>query len=215
MVMVSGCRSGIVRAMNTLSLANAGLFLLIVFPGLISVRVYRLVMPARELKWGDSILEGLFYSAINFVLGLPIMWWLLVGYEPVGHPARYLVASILVLLVGPIAWPLVLVSVFRAKWVTRRIQVPFPSAWDFFFNRHRPVFVLIHMDDGRVVAGYWGAESYASSFPSDGDVYLEAVYSMNAGRPGSPMPFTRGMIIRKDQYRYIELQDLPPQEVAA
>ena len=72
--------------MNTLSLSNAGLFLLIVFPGLISARVYRLVMPARDLKWADSVLEGLFYSAINFVLGLPLLWWLVVGYQPVDHP---------------------------------------------------------------------------------------------------------------------------------
>jgi hypothetical protein len=201
--------------MNALSFSNAVLFLLIVFPGLISARVYRLVMPARELQWGDSILEGLFYSAINFVLGLPLMWWLLVGYEPLDHPARYLIAGILVLLVGPIAWPLVLVSVLRAKWVTRRIQAPFPSAWDFFFDRRRPVFALVHLSDGDIVAGYWGADSYAGSFPNDGDVYFEAVYSMNTGRPGSPVPFTRGMIIRKDQYRYIELLDLPPKEVAA
>ena len=88
------------------------------------------------------------------------------------------------------------------------------TAWDFFFDRRRPVFALIHLHDGRVVAGFWGADSYTGSFPNDGDVYLQAVYSLNAGRPGSPVPFSRGMIIRKDQYRYIDLLDLPPQEVA-
>ena len=112
----------------SLSLTNAGLFLLIVFPGLISARVYRLVMPARELNWGDSILEGLFYSAINFVLALPLLMASLVGYAPADHPARYASVAILVLLIGPIVWPLLAVRAFRSKWVARGIQTPFPSA---------------------------------------------------------------------------------------
>jgi hypothetical protein len=197
---------------TTLSFTNAGLFLLIVFPGLISVHVYRLLMPARELKWGDSILEGLFYSAINFVLLLPVLAPLLIGYLPTEHPTRYIVAAVLALLVGPIAWPVVLIVLFRSRWLKRLLQAPYPSAWDFFFSRRLPVFTLVHLNDGDVVAGYWGGESYAGSFPNDGDVYFEEVYAIKDGKPSEPVPWSRGLLIRRDQYRYIELFDLPPQE---
>ena len=67
--------------MKELSFSQAGLFLLLLFPGLVSVTVYRLIMPARELKWNDASLAALFYGAINFVLTLPFLLWLLQDHE--------------------------------------------------------------------------------------------------------------------------------------
>ena len=65
---------------------TVGLFLLVVFPGLVSTTIYRLIMPARALDWANALLQGLFYSAVNFVLGLPFLFWLVFGYDPLAHP---------------------------------------------------------------------------------------------------------------------------------
>lgn len=198
-----------------LTVPSVGLFLLVAFPGLISARVYRLIMPAREMEWGHAVLEGLFYSAVNFALGLPVLWWLVLGHDPLADTGRYVVAAVLVLLVGPIIWPFVLVALFKSKAVTKRIQVPYPTAWDWFFDKRQPVFALVHLAGGDVVGAYWGGESYAGSFPNDGDIYFEGVYAVDsAGRFGDPVPNTRGVLLRKDQYSYIELFDVPAEEDA-
>ncbi len=196
-----------------LSPAAAGAFLLLVFPGLVSTTIYRLIMPSRALDWGNALVQGLFYSAINFVLGLPFLFWLVVGYDPLSHPVRYSLAAILLLLITPIASPLVLVALFKSKWLARRIQIPYPTAWDFFFDQREPGFVLIHLANEKLLGGYWGANSYAGSYPNDGDIYLEAVYSVDeAGQFSEPVPNTSGVLLRKEQYSYIELFSVPEPE---
>jgi uncharacterized protein DUF6338 len=64
-----------------------------------------------------------------------------------------------------------------------------------------------------MLGGYWGGHSYAGSFPNDGDIYLEAVYTVDvSGKFGNPIWNTRGVLLRKDQYSYIELFAVPRTE---
>jgi hypothetical protein len=39
---------------TTLDAPTIGLFMLVVFPGLVSTTIYRLIMPARALEWGNA-----------------------------------------------------------------------------------------------------------------------------------------------------------------
>lgn len=198
---------------STFDLASAGLFVLVVFPGLVSTTIYRLLMPARALDWGNALLQGSFYSAINFVLGLLPLYLIVLDYDPLLHPLRYVAAAILVLFITPILWPLVLVWIFKSKRIARRIQIPYPTAWDYFFNRREAGFVLIHLRNGKLIGGYWGANSYAGSFPNDGDIYLEAMYAIDErGHFGEPMPNTRGVLLRREQYLYLEMFSVPKKE---
>jgi hypothetical protein len=114
-------------------------------------------------------------------------------------------AAILLLFVTPVAWPIILVAVFKSKrWA--RLQIPYPTAWDAFFAQREPTFVLVHLNDGNLLGGYWGAHSFAGSFPNDGDIYLEGVYAVDAlGRFRKPIADTRGALLRKEQYSYVEL----------
>jgi hypothetical protein len=186
------------------------LFLLTVFPGLVSIAVYRLIMPARALEWGNGLLQGLFYSVVNFALGVPFLFWLVFGYDPLQHPVRYSVAAVLLLLVLPALWPFALVWLFKSDVIIRRIQIPYPTAWDFFYDKRKPGFLLVHLNSGALLGGYYGSNSYAGSYPNDGDIYLEAVYSVDEeGHFGQPVVNTRGVLLRKEQYSYIELFSIP------
>jgi hypothetical protein len=65
--------------------------------------------------------------------------------------------------------------------------------------------MLIHLKNGNLVAGYWGPGSYASAFPEQGDLYVSAVYKGDpSGRIGDPISSTKGLLIARDQYTYIE-----------
>lgn len=196
--------------MSDLNGTSIGLFMLVIFPGLVSMTVYRLIMPARAMEWGNAILQGLFYSAVNFVLCLPLLFALVFGHDPLSIPFRSSLAAFLVLLVGPVVWPLVLVKIFKSPEVAKRIQIPYPTAWDYLFDRREPAFILVHLNGGAILGGYWGSKSYAGSYPNDGDIFLEAVYSVDEkGRFGTPMPNTKGVLLRKDQYSFIELFEVP------
>ena len=199
--------------MENLDIVALGLFVLAVFPGLVSTAVYRLIMPTRAVEWGNAVVQGLFYSTVNFVLGLPVLFLLVFGRDPLDHPIRYTLAAAAIFLVGPIVWPLILVAIFKSKSIAKRIQIPYPTAWDYLFDKREPSFVLIHLNNGALLGGYWGANSYAGSFPNDGDIYLEAVYVVDEkGVFGNPMPSTRGVLLRRDQYSYIELFGVPGEE---
>lgn len=201
---------------STLSIDSLGIFLLAVFPGLVSLQVYRLLMPARPLEWKDALLQGLFYSIVNFAILFPLVLFVVSGRNIDEHPVRYYLCVVLLLLAAPAVWPFVLRAVFRAKGLRRWINLPYPTPWDFFFDDRTPSFLLIRLKNGKSLGGYWGPNSFAGSFPNDGDIYLEAAYSVRAdGTFDSPIEGTRGALVRRDQYECIELFGLPEQHAEA
>jgi hypothetical protein len=184
------------------------LFMVVVFPGMISINVYRVLMPARPLDWTNAVLQGLFYSAVNFAVSLPVLYLLAFGRDPVDHPVRYFAASLLVLIVMPLLWPIVIVATFRSRWFRRLVRIKYPTAWDFFFDGRKPTLVVVHMNDGALLAGLWGPASYAGTFPNDGDIYLEEVYGTEGSEIGAPLPNTRGVLLRKSEYTHVEFFDV-------
>ena len=95
--------------------------------------------------------------------------------------------------------------------VSFKDPVAIPTAWDFFFDRRVPVFVLVQLRNGSMLGGYYGFQSYATSFPTEGDIYLETVYEVDEdGKFKEPIDDSGGAIIRKDQYDLIEF--FKPQE---
>ena len=192
------------------------LLILLVFPGIVSMQVYRLLMPARDLDWGNAVMEGFFYSTINLALTLPLTFPIHYFKVYTQHPFLYAFCALLVLLVFPILWPWLLSKAFRCKKFTEGLQIPFPTAWDYFFDKRTPLFVLVHLCDGKMVGGFFGGDSYATSYPCEGDLYLQSVYKVNdEGKFCDPIAGSRGLLIRKDQYTYIETFDVPTQEETA
>lgn len=83
---------------------------------------------------------------------------------------------------------------------------PTPTAWDFAFKAMGPGFVRVLTDDGRWVGGYFGPNSYASSFPQPREVFLEQASRMGAaGGFEEPVESTVGLYIRCDDVRVLEL----------
>lgn len=93
---------------------------------------------------------------------------------------------------------------------------PYPTAWDYYFRKRQPCFVIARLKDGKALAGYWGRDSYATSFPNDGELYLQAVYRLNSdGTFGEPIADTRGALIRRDSYVVLEFFEVPSDTKAA
>lgn len=193
---------------------NLQLFVIFVFPGLVSMHMYRLLMPAREVQWSTAIFEGIFYSIINFAICLPILITITAESFLENHKGWFMLGSLFVLLIGPSIWPFALIKLLKIPKLTKWFQLPYPTAWDAFFDRRQQCFMIIHLKNGKSIAGYYGPTSYSTSFPRDGDLYLSAVYKLdqNGKFEGPSVPNTRGLLIRKNEYSYIELFDVPQQK---
>lgn len=176
------------------------------------MQLYRLLMPARALDWGSAAFEGLFYGLLNLILSLPILIPVNASNLSVLHPVWFHICWGIVLLVFPILWPCLLVFLHKKRLFTRWVQLPYPTAWDFLFDQRPEAFVLLHLKSGEKIGGYYGAGSYASAYPHEGDIYIELVYKVDEnGMFQHVIPNTRGLLVRKDEYSHIEVFNLPKQ----
>ncbi|MFW6201009.1 MAG: DUF6338 family protein [Gemmatimonadota bacterium] len=192
-----------------LDLHTIELFIVFVVPGLISMSVYRLLMPSRRIIWGEAVIQGLFYSSLNFVLLLPLIVVATSGRFQTEHPWGTWFIVVVSLVVVPAIWPVLLKGLFKSDGIATKIRLPYPTAWDYLFELREASFVLVHLEDGELLGGYYGGNSYAGSFPHDGDIYLEAVYEVNEkGEFGDPIPDTKGVLLRKEHYSYLELYEV-------
>ncbi len=186
------------------------LVLLFVLPGLISMQVYRLVLPSEKIDWSNAILQGGFFSAINYAILSPLIWAIHQNNFPTTNPKLYVFGSIFVLVIAPILWPIIVRLLLSKTRLLNKLQLPFPSAWDYYFSQRRTAFVLLHLKDGGLIGGYYGRNSYATSFPHNGEIYLETIYKVNDdGTFGDVIASTDGAIFRRDEYYYLELFKVP------
>lgn len=186
-----------------LDLVTVALLFVFVVPGLVSVTIYRQLMPGPTIRWGEALIQGFFYSSINLILLAPLLLWAL---EPERSAVTLWLCAVLLLLLAPSFWPLLLRRLLQIGPVASRLQSPYATAWDFYFARRAPAFVLVHLKNGRLLGGFWGERSFATSYPNHGDLYLEEVYRVDeAGRFGAKIDSTSGLLLRREDYDYLEL----------
>lgn len=148
------------------------------------------------------MLSGIFGLAYLIILGQPLIDAAHghgFGFE---HPRC---GGALALLGGVIIPALLaLVRLPEWPWLTdlgnRLPQVtkydPTPTAWDKIFQSNGECFIRILNREGRWVAGYYGPDSYASSYPEPHQLYLErAFHASDDGTIGEEIDGTQGVLI--------------------
>lgn len=190
------------REFDWSSLAIVALFAL---PGFISLRVWSLIFPTSELALKDELGEAISFGILNAMVCAPLF----VLMEPATPQTLYGLA-ILTLVVLPAIWP------FPVRWLLRTLQkfnvilITSRSAWDDVFLRDEPYFIIAHLKDGGRVGGYYGSNSFAGLHPISGHLYLEQLWYMDEqGKFTSAVPDSRGLILRPNDYKYIELMAIP------
>jgi hypothetical protein len=97
-----------------------------------------------------------------------------------------------------------------SRWFSNRLWYdPTPTAWDKAFQDRSPCFVRILTAQERWIAGYYGPNSYSSSFPEKHQLYLEYCYQVDEdGRIGEAIPDSEGVIVACDSAISVELISL-------
>jgi hypothetical protein len=187
--------------------------ILFVIPGFVAGRILSLAFPRVEPGEGRMVLEALALSCLNYGL---LSWLLLLGWNQKWYERTSALATLafVVLFVSPILIGLAMIGLNDAGWV-RRLRArfglahPVPKAWDYFFRRRTPCWVIGTLKDGRIVAGLYGSNSFASSFPAEEDIYIERLCRLSEeGKIIGLADQSLGAIIRMENIELLEFYEL-------
>jgi len=176
------------------------LFIVFFVPGLISLKIWSLLVPSERINLADRALEVLTYGALNFAA---LFWVIIIAIRTGGWLQHLLYAT--VLLATPVVWPIFVNLILKSAFLRGRIVHPTPRAWDAYFGRGNPCFILVHLKNGEMVGGLYSSNSFASSFPNEEDVYIEQVWKIDeTGSFDGPIQDTDGILIVGDSIEYLE-----------
>ena len=192
-----------------------------VIPGFIASRILSFAYSRSAIAEGQAILEAITLSCLNYAL---LSWLLAWAWIQHWYQQPLLLATVVfcILFVTPVVIALILVKIFDTDWGLRLrlsygVAHPVLKAWDSFFRRGRLCWVVATMKGGRIFAGYYGPNSYASSFPADEDVYLEKLCKLSPkGKIEGVAEFTAGGIIQMKNVETLEFfESLPKKPMEA
>ena len=164
---------------DNINIADALLFFAFVVPGFIATRVFGLLQPIERQSLKDGLLEAIAFGIANFAL----MFW---AVRPLtnaafvaGHPIWTYLIVLLVFFLSPVVMALALHWTLQFLAARNMILARQRTAWDhFFIGQDSPCWVVVHLDDGRKIGGYYGKRSYASLYPDSGHIYLEELWEL-------------------------------------
>ncbi len=198
--------------MEIFDIDKLSLFLVFFAPGFISIKVYGLMVPSDKKDWNQVLLDGISYSSINFAL---TSWLIALISKPEfrkDYAVWYYVLLLVVLFVLPVIWPILLRLLLNSRFLLGRTLTEHPTAWDGYFSKAEPCWVLIHLKNGALIGGLFAEGSVASAFPSDHDICLSEVWRVDEiGRFREKIPQTGGMWIGKDAFDYLEFFKIRPE----
>jgi hypothetical protein len=88
---------------------------------------------------------------------------------------------------------------------------PTPRAWDYAFREIEPTYVRVLTTDGTWLGGWFGENSFVSSYPEPREMFIQTAHLMDAdGSFGAEQVGTNGMYVRCDDIRAVEFVDGRP-----
>lgn len=185
--------------------AQFAIFVAFALPGFISLQIWTLIVPSSEKSFLDRLPEAIAFGVLNAAVVGPVV--LVSSPKELWQLYGLLVAGFVVV---PAIWPLLLRPLLRWLHRSNVILNPTHNGWDAAFLQREPFFVIVHLTDGRRVGGYYGYRSYAGVYPASGHLYLESLWSLDAaGKFLSQIPGSRGIVLRPEDYHFVELLQVP------
>lgn len=186
--------------------SRLALFLLFFMPGFISIKVYDLLIPGERRDFSKSLLEVVGYSSLNFAPLSPLIILILAGVPLFDNIYFFTLLAMLALFVLPILWPILFVRLQSWPPAAAYLRHPIEKPWDYVFGSKDPFWVIVHLKDGRRVAGKFYSNSFASSYPAEEQIYLEEMWRLDDdGKFIEPVDRSRGVIVLRSEIALVEL----------
>lgn len=191
--------------MNIWQIDSLVLFLIFFIPGFISIKVYDLLIPNERRDFSKSLFEAIGFSAINFAA----LSWLIIFINSENfyneHNVWYLISLFCILFIAPIFWPFAFLKVSLWGPVAKYIIHPIQKPWDYIFSKKCVFWIIVHLKDKRRIGGKFDINSFASSYPSKEQIYLEEVWELDEeGKFIQPLERSNGIVILGEEIIAVE-----------
>lgn len=155
-----------------------GLALLV--PGALIIYIRSQFITGRRRPHSEEFLSYAIVTLLYLAIFLPIFEAI---YDRGASPGQAWAMWVVLILIGPIAIGLFFGLAYQHQWSAWAIRVlgleiihPIPTAWDWKFGHRKAEWVIVKLRDGTYFRGWYGAESFASSDPSDRDIFIQQVF---------------------------------------
>lgn len=162
--------------------------------GYISMKIWEFITPQKEMKISEKYIEMLIIG-----LGIDKMSKLINLYFPIEKLFLSLFFSLL--------FPFILRWIFEINCIkSRMIKTITPLAWDFYFSKAKPSYIKVHFKDKdrEPIVGWFGVNSFASSYPNSQDIYIEGIYTTQGKKLTGIKKNTMGILIKGEEILSIE-----------
>lgn len=130
--------------MPDLTIERLQLFLLVVMPGIIAIKLYDLVYPPEKRDFGSSLLEATAYGLINLAIWvLPLIYINRKSFIE-EHAGWYAILSGCFCVISPSLLALGWMWLRKSRFVCSRVGYPNKTAWDDFFKKGQECWILFH-----------------------------------------------------------------------
>lgn len=189
-----------------------------VVPGYIFVWIRSIFLTRRPLKPNEQIVAYVAISCVNIVLCSPLIIYIMGNAELKSRPLETGLLWIVTLMIIPTVGGVLFGIAAQREWLHRALQFlrlrpvhVIPTAWEWQFSRiDGSSWVIVTLKDGSTVFGLFGSTSFASSEPTERDIFIESVYS--AADDGKWTSMGRGVLVPHGEIRCIEFFHTDTQE---
>lgn len=195
---------------------------LVFVPGIILSQIIRssiVFYPEQINAWHFISMGavGLFLHALVY----PLWTWRIAKWYFAGtidnHWAGVYAWFVVVIFLWPVVAGVLLAWLLRRQAIDRMLDKlgmdyvdRTPTAWDYAVRVPYERWVHVYLNDGTVIAGWFGQKSFSSLYHSKRDIYLEEVWLTDEdGTIIEPQIYTDGVWIAHDAIRNIVFQKSP------
>lgn len=181
------------------------LFIVFVVPGFIAMKVYRLLSPSSQIDTSNQIIDAISYSCLFFGICTVPIYYMESSDFWIKHPVFYLLSYFILLFCIPILLTCIWKRVRTADWVQKFVPHPTEKPWDFVFFQRKNYWVIVTLKNGKKIGGWYGSNSFASSAPSEEQIFLEEEWILNDNdRFERKADQTSGIIILSSDIQTVE-----------
>ena len=178
-------------------------------PGFIINGIISAFNPTQKLSEGVLLLKCLLYSIIHCAV-----WsWLykLIFIIEIKYPKTYWFVLVVATIIAATIIA-VIIGLIQQKQIIRKILSHFnlhishsvPNSWDYCFSKRGSSWVIVTLNDDKMIYGWFSINSFASSDSDERDIFIEKIYCVDKDKKWIEIESSEGIYIPKEQIKTIE-----------
>lgn len=183
-----------------------------IVPGYILYSTLESLVPRAKPDAANIVIKFLTATLIHYIIWSWLIYLMFNNKLFITNKLIFFISAIFIVVLSPSLLGLVIAKLNDKKIIISLLQImgyspinPIPTAWDYKFSKMPATsWVIISLVDGKVFYGKFSTNSYASSEPTERDMYIEDVYLLDENGRWVRRERNNGVLINGEQIKYIE-----------